>query len=64
MGGHRDDGERLIFEVYNNWTGGNRHKLQQEKFSLDVSEKVCTVRVVKHWSTWSRKVVDSLSTTS
>ena len=64
MGGYRDDGDRFFSEVHSDRTRSNGHKMQQGKISLDVSEKVCTVRVLKHWRTLSREVVDSLSTRS
>lgn len=57
MGAYGEDGDRFFSEMHSDRRRSNRRKMQHRKFSLDVSEKVCTVRVVKHWSTLSREVV-------
>lgn len=54
VGGYREDVVRHFLEVHNERTRDDSHKLQQEKFQLDVKKPLfflfASVRVVQHWN--------------
>lgn len=41
-------------------TRGNRCKLHQERFNLDIRNNFVTVRKINHWNNLSRDVAESL----
>ena len=49
---------RTLTKVCGDRTKGNDFKLKEGRFSLAMSKKSFTVRVVTHWHRLSREVVD------
>ncbi|KFW92377.1 hypothetical protein N336_02875, partial [Phalacrocorax carbo] len=60
-GGYSKYGGNLFSKACCGRTRGNGFKLKESRFRLDIRKKIFTVRLVKHWNSLPREVVDAPS---
>jgi len=60
-GADKKDGDRLFSRACCNRTRSSGFKLREGKFRLVIRKKIFPMRVVKHWHSLAREVVDAPS---
>ena len=60
-GTYKKAGEGLFTRARRKRTRGNSFKLEEGRFRLDIREKFCTVRVIRHWSRLPSEAVNTPS---
>ena len=60
-GAYKKGGDRLFTRPCCDRTRGNSFKLKEGRFRLNIRKKLFTMRVVKHWNTLPREVLDAPS---
>jgi len=60
-GGCQEDGAKLFSVVPSNRTRGNRHKLKQRKFQLNLRTNFFPLRMMEPWNRLLREAVESPS---
>jgi len=60
-GACKKDGDKLFSRACCKTTRGNSFKLKEGRFRLNIRKKLFTMRVVKHWNTLPREVLDAPS---
>jgi len=60
-GGHEEGGARLFSVVPSDRIKGNRHKLKQRKFRVNMRKNCFPLRVTEPWDRLPREVVESSS---
>jgi len=58
---YKKDGDKLFSRACCNRTRGDGFELKEARFILNIRKKFSTMRVVKHWNSLPREVVDAPS---
>lgn len=61
QGGCKKEGNRVFIRACSDKTKANRFKLKEERLRLNIRKKLFTIRLMRHWTSLHRDVVDPLS---